>query len=143
MSHKIGLQMTNLLRINYFTIFLEVFHHIWAFHHNNCWKRNDFVNCWTTFLGDCFWNTILSNSNKLTLLNYVPHASSRLTCLRTSAPYPPYTFSCFKCFLALRAFVPYPPLRLRGSRALLTHFIYTPCTPSLRVLPALSTHFCV
>ena len=123
MSYKIGLQTTNLLRINYFTIFLKEFHQIWAFHHNNCWKRNDFVNCWTTFLGDCFWNTILSNSNKLTLLNYVPHASSHLMCLRTSAPYLPYALSCFKCFLALRAFVPYPPLR----RTRLVRLPYASC----------------
>ena len=52
--------------------------------------------------------------SKKSLLKYVPHAPSRLRCLRTLMPYAP---SC-----------------LRALRALRTCFIYAPCAPFSRAL---------
>ena len=49
------------------------------------------------------------------LLNYVPHAPSRLICFCAYAPYVPYVSSCFT--------------RLYALRALLTHLIYALCAP--------------
>ena len=54
------------------------------------------------------------------LLNYVPHVPSCLTCLRP-----------------LRAFVSHVPSCLTHHRALLTHFIYAPCVSFSLALHAL------
>ena len=74
------------------------------------------------------------------LLNYVPPAPSRLTCLRVFATYEPYAPWCLR---ALCAFTPYVPsyLRcLRALRALLTRLTYKPFASFLGNLLALFVH---
>ena len=82
------------------------------------------------FLGSLFekfFDMVIKSELIMSLLNYVPPAPSRLTCLRAFAPYAPLYLH------ALRAFAPYVPY----SRALYARLTSAPCASFSRALCAL------
>ena len=74
------------------------------------------------------------------LLNYVPQASSRLTCLRAFASYLSYVPSCLCALSAPLPYVPSCLMCLHALGALLTRFTYAHCASFSRALLALFVH---